>query len=843
MYAGNAFIFGGYGLSNDKAGLLRDLWEFRTSPTLEWRFMGGYSLDKVDERICLSAACGQWGFDTGGRGGMMIYHDTDDTVYSLGGYGRDSGGKYGYMADLWPIWSAAGGISAGSAEPRTALWQVNLRNVNSEYGSPGVFTDSSCSVLCNKVGGRSNGVGIASGGFLYLFGGFGRTATVTDHLNDIFVFTTTQVKYIRGSNTNGAYGGSGYATNKSPGGRSYAAHWPINSDEVFIYGGYGYPQSGAAVGSLADLWKFRLSDFAFDHVSGAKTLGGSGYFDDATLENQYDWSFFARALRGSVLVEVFGKYLLFGGGTANLNPVTNMNTRYDEIWSYDGADWAHARGSTSSNQNPVFGTTDVFAMDNSPSGVYGGMFFRFSDGEVFFFGGYGRDDAGSDKYLQAMWQLRVVTFCFGEEQTDFANVCNGHGSCTGTDTCVCGSNWSGTQCDVPWCFGIPADNPSVCTNLQGTCTDVDVCVCSADWGSTECEISRCYGFLSTDGNVCSQHGACELDHSCTCAAGYTQDECDEWQCYGLNNNDPGVCTNAQGVCADLDNCQCITVNGAAYYSAECQDYDCFGINEANASSCGVHGSCTQPNTCTCTAPYDGVVCDHWYCDSISKDAGGVCSSHGVCSGPDLCSCSAGYNNTWCQEYYCYGIISTGAVCSGNGVCNAPDSCSCAGGYYSAQCQDWDCFTIYKSAPGACNDHGVCQAPDSCLCTAPYDSASCDHFYCNSISKDSVLVCSQHGMCTNPDTCVCSSPFYTNTWCEDWNCYGLFRADAAVCTNQRGSCDAYDTCTCTGGYYSSECEDFDCFGMLTLLNALTLPPRCELFVAGCLYERKWRMFLS
>ncbi|HOI09178.1 MAG TPA: calcium-binding EGF-like domain-containing protein, partial [Myxococcota bacterium] len=83
------------------------------------------------------------------------------------------------------------------------------------------------------------------------------------------------------------------------------------------------------------------------------------------------------------------------------------------------------------------------------------------------------------------------------------------------------------------------------------------------------------------------------------------------------------------------------------------------------SAC-VNGTCTAPDTCTCTAGWDGATCADPICTSACVN--------GTCTAPDTCACAAGWDGATCAQFTC------DPGCGDNASCTGPDTCTCDDGF-------------------------------------------------------------------------------------------------------------------------------------------------------------------
>jgi len=237
----NIWMFGGSGFN--------DLWKFEPS-TGEWTWISG---DNTEGQLGVygTKGTGLTSNKPGGRSGSISWIDSSENLWLFGGYGYDSSGNNGSLNDLWKF------------EPSTGEWTwVSGGNIEGQLGIYGTKGTGSTS---NKPGGRSGSISwIDSSGNLWLFGGGGFAASFErfGSLNDLWKFepSTGEWTWVSGDNTydeRGVYGEKGKAsTSNKPGARGGGSiSWIDSSDNLWLFGGYGFDASGNN-GRLNDLWKY-----------------------------------------------------------------------------------------------------------------------------------------------------------------------------------------------------------------------------------------------------------------------------------------------------------------------------------------------------------------------------------------------------------------------------------------------------------------------------------------------------------------------------------------------------------------------------------------------------------
>ena len=221
--AGNLWMFGGNGYdSNSAQGALGDLWEYTGG---HWVLAGGSTV---------KSAPGSWGtlgqaaagVVPSARYGAAAWVDASGRFWLFGGYGIDSAGTFGELADLWMF------------DPTTSMWTwmagASTAQAVGNYGSVGLPQST------NAPGAREFATTWRdTSGNLWMFGGFGVDAyAAAGPLNDLWEYSVSTATWIWVSGSNavnaaGVYSGSGNA----PGARYGAAGWADSSGRQWFFGG------------------------------------------------------------------------------------------------------------------------------------------------------------------------------------------------------------------------------------------------------------------------------------------------------------------------------------------------------------------------------------------------------------------------------------------------------------------------------------------------------------------------------------------------------------------------------------------------------------------------------
>jgi len=195
----------------------------------------------------------------GARSGASNWIDSDNNFWIFGGLGYAVNGTVGNLNDLWMF----------DGNYWTWISGSNSVDQNGIYGSKGISNN------VNIPGSRHYASNwIDSNNIVWLFGGIGYDNSGSlDFLNDLWKFDGTDWTWISGSNSvdqNGIYGEKGISNIANiPGSRNFASNWIDSNNNLWLFGGVGYPSSGTT-NFLNDLWKFGISEYSIDSNSSSK---------------------------------------------------------------------------------------------------------------------------------------------------------------------------------------------------------------------------------------------------------------------------------------------------------------------------------------------------------------------------------------------------------------------------------------------------------------------------------------------------------------------------------------------------------------------------------------------
>jgi N-acetylneuraminic acid mutarotase len=383
--AGELWLFGGEGYdSSGTSGELNDLWRYDPGAG-QWTWVGGSST--VDAKgVYGTQGTAAAGNVPGARARAMSWIDSAGYLWLFGGDGYDSAGTSGELNDLWRYDPGSGQwtwISGSSTADDPGVYNT--------YGSPGVPSARAASVSW-----------IDSAGNLWLFGGIGLDSHgVKGELNDLWRYSSGQWTWIGGSSTanaTGIYGTQGIAAaGNTPGARRRSAFWIDSQGELWLLGGGGYDSAGTS-GELNDLWRYDPGSGQWTWIGGSSTVNATGVYG---IQGTTAPSKAPGARDGSVSwIDSMGNLWLFGGfGYDSAGTPGNLN----DLWAYNpgSGQWTWVSGSATANDPGLYST---YGSPGVPGGREDSVSWIDNAGNLWLFGGYGYDSAGTLGDLNELWR-------------------------------------------------------------------------------------------------------------------------------------------------------------------------------------------------------------------------------------------------------------------------------------------------------------------------------------------------------------------------------------------------------------------------------------------------------
>ena len=273
------------------------------------------------------------------------------------------------------------------------------------YGSKGLPAPQ------NKPGARNRSNNWKDmAGNLWMFGGGGCATKNSGYLNDLWKYSpvTNQWAWIHGDSTpnkKSYYGTIGVAAaGNKPGARKNCVTWRDASDNLWLFGGYGY-SAGTIVGNLNDLWKYNTTTNQWTWIKGDTITNVAGLYGNKGISSPTRKPGARQLSTG--WTDNQGNLWLFGGLGYDENGVLgDMN----DLWKYTPATnkWTWIKGDSTVNKTGIYGLRGSINPTNCPGARAASVSWQDGAGNFFLLGGYGYDDLNLG-YLSDLWKYNTNT--------------------------------------------------------------------------------------------------------------------------------------------------------------------------------------------------------------------------------------------------------------------------------------------------------------------------------------------------------------------------------------------------------------------------------------------------
>ena len=336
--------------------------------------------------------------DAGGTSTFTVTPNSGYAINSVTGCGGSlSGSTY-----------TTGTITANCTVTASFVAAWTWAGGSDKAGAPGTYGTQGVAAAANTPGARhSSATWKDASGNLWLFGGWGRDATDTEgDLNDLWEYSVTsgQWTWVGGSNAInqiGVYGTQGVpAASNIPGARHGVLTWTDASGNVWLFGGWGVDSTGTQ-NSLNDLWKYSPAGAEWTWMSGSDTANAPGVYGTRGVPAA---SNVPGSRQGAVTwIDASGNLWFFGGESGY---AVGQFSFWNDLWEYSPAsgEWTWVGGANTADQKGVYGTQGVAATTNVPGARTFATFWTDANGNVWLFGGYGYDSAGTQGELNDLWE-------------------------------------------------------------------------------------------------------------------------------------------------------------------------------------------------------------------------------------------------------------------------------------------------------------------------------------------------------------------------------------------------------------------------------------------------------
>lgn len=396
------WIFGGHGYNaSSNQGYLNDLWRYNVA-TGQWTWMAGTAALNQAGNYGSKGVADSSNVPPSRQNGVT-WTDASGDLWLFGG---QTSGNNAFLNDLWKF-----DVSTGMW-----TWMSGSNSTNQQ----GVFGTQNVSSSANVPGARFGACGWSDGsGHLWMLGGQ-EYFSAQQRSNDLWSYdiATNQWTWVTGSDQadqNGVYGTKGIASStNTPGARQASITWTDASGNFWLFGGYGFPESGTH-SYLNDLWKFDPVSKQWTWMSGAKTTNQIATYGTSGVSS-------VNNIPGARQMSVSwygndGKLWLFGGwGHVSIGVFGRLN----DLWNYDptsGA-WTWCSGANSPNAQGVYGSQGVASTSNIPGARRMAIGAADNSGRFYLFGGNGYDSLDSLGLMNDLWRIYVSSITALQEMSD-----------------------------------------------------------------------------------------------------------------------------------------------------------------------------------------------------------------------------------------------------------------------------------------------------------------------------------------------------------------------------------------------------------------------------------------
>jgi len=232
--------------------------------------------------------------------------------------------------------------------------------------------------------------------------------------------------------------------------------WTDASGNLWLFGGFGFDSTGTH-NLLNDLWKFDGTNWTW--VSGSNVIYQNGVYGTKGTASPSNVP--GARIQAVSWIDRSGDLWLSGG---NGNDSTGNQANLSDLWKFDGTNWTWVSGSDVVSQPGVYGTNGTASPSNIPGARNSAVSWTDTSGNLWLFGGFGNDSAGTISLLNDLWEFDGTnwTWVSGSELGGGAGTYGtlGIGSASNLATSRVGAvSWIDTK-DNLWLFGGLGKDPA-----------------------------------------------------------------------------------------------------------------------------------------------------------------------------------------------------------------------------------------------------------------------------------------------------------------------------------------------------------------------------------------------
>jgi hypothetical protein len=205
---------------------------------------------------------------------------------------------------------------------------------------------------------------------------------------------------LESTNASGAYGTLQMSSGGAPGARWGSTTWTDASGNLWMFGGQGYDASSIDFSLLNDVWEWIPSATGIDSHGAGTFIGQWVWQGGSNTGNQKGVYAGASPIPGgrwaaASQTDSLGNVWLFGGQGIDSAGTTGL---LSDLWKYNigSRQWTWIAGPNLANTNGVYpGTKGTGSSSTAPGGRQAAVLWVDASNNVWLFGGFGLDSAGT----------------------------------------------------------------------------------------------------------------------------------------------------------------------------------------------------------------------------------------------------------------------------------------------------------------------------------------------------------------------------------------------------------------------------------------------------------------